>query len=206
MNAWLLHGLLAAIAWAVLVPLSIMVSLLRDRLPPPPPWHRDSNPEGSKAWVKLHRYLTETCTLLTVVSFSIAVQMVNKTGGKHFHNNHERMGLVVLVSLPLLWIPGRLLMPPKQRRTATEEAIESTSLMHGVESIGVPQATQQRTKVPLIWAHRITGLAFAVLALWEVHTGLHLEARYQHLNGVYSKLLWIWIGALILVAGTMRLR
>ena len=103
MNVWLLHGILAFVAWGVLSPAATATSILyrtiRNR-------SRDGDGDGDDAttndntnisssgssssssgktstlWIRIHRYIYETVVLLTWIVFFIAVG--NTRPGHHF--------------------------------------------------------------------------------------------------------------------------
>jgi hypothetical protein len=86
MMVWLAHGAMAFLAWAVLVPISVNVALLRDRFPKGP------------LWFNLHRNFNTASFALLIATFSIAVAYTSMEGMKsHFNNRHGWMGLTMLV-------------------------------------------------------------------------------------------------------------
>ena len=85
MSAWLAHGILAFLAWGVLVPSAVNSSLFRDLLP-----------KGT-LWFSLHRAFNITAFALFVALFSIAVSYTTKEGIDHFDDEHQQMGLAMFV-------------------------------------------------------------------------------------------------------------
>jgi len=79
------HGALMWSSWAIFVPIGIMASAFRSWLPE----------EGS--WLMVHRAAQGLAVLLTVIGFIIAVVFTAESGEGHFHNDHMRMGLVVVI-------------------------------------------------------------------------------------------------------------
>jgi len=84
MSAWLAHGILAFIAWGVLVPTAVQSSIMRSLFKGP-------------MWFKLHQIFNTTAMALTVVVFAIGVAVTNREGSLHFSNSHERMGLAMFI-------------------------------------------------------------------------------------------------------------
>ena len=85
MSAWLAHGIMAFIAWGVLVPFAVQSSLLRDLLPKGP------------LWFQLHRAFNTTAYATFIAVFAIGVAYTGKEGGTHFNNAHQKMGLSMFI-------------------------------------------------------------------------------------------------------------
>jgi len=93
MSAWLAHGVLAFIAWGVLVPTAVQSSIMRSLFKGP-------------MWFQLHRIFNTTAMALTVAVFAIGVAFTNREGGLHFTNSHERMGLAMFILAILQVLDG----------------------------------------------------------------------------------------------------
>ncbi|KAL7518721.1 hypothetical protein ACHAWX_003532 [Stephanocyclus meneghinianus] len=96
--AWLAHGIMAFMAWGVLVPFAVQSSLLRDLLPKGP------------LWFHLHRAFNAMSYVLTVAVFAVAVGYYNKEGEDHFDDPHQKMGLAMFI-LASAQVLGGLLRP-----------------------------------------------------------------------------------------------
>jgi hypothetical protein len=94
MSAWLAHGVLAFIAWGVLVPFAVNSSLFRDLLPKRLPWFN------------VHQAFNTTAFALFIAYFSVAVSYTTKEGIGHFNNSHQRMGLFMFISTTLQVLGG----------------------------------------------------------------------------------------------------
>jgi hypothetical protein len=93
MMVWLVHGVMAFLAWAVLVSISVNVSLFRDRFPKGP------------LWFNLHRNFNTASFALLFGTFSIAVTYTTKEGmSSHSNYRHGWMGLtkIILTSFQVL--------------------------------------------------------------------------------------------------------
>jgi hypothetical protein len=90
MMVWLAHGVMGFLAWAVLVPISVSVSLFRDRFPQGP------------LWFNLHRSFNATAYLLLIILFSIAV----KYTPQDFSSRHGRIGLTMLILTTIQMVRG----------------------------------------------------------------------------------------------------
>eukprot|EP00985_Skeletonema_marinoi_P016023 scaffold8486_cov73-Skeletonema_marinoi.AAC.1 len=93
MSAWLAHGIIAFIAWGVLVPTAVQSAIMRSLFKGP-------------AWFKLHQNINATAMALTVVVFAIGVAVTSKEGAVHFENSHERMGLAMFIIATLQVLDG----------------------------------------------------------------------------------------------------
>ena len=107
MNVWLLHGILAFVAWGVLSPAATATSILYRRIRPRNRDGDGDHPDGegdgdggdattndtdeissssrkitNTLWIRIHRYMYETVLLLTWIVFFIAVG--NTRPGHHF--------------------------------------------------------------------------------------------------------------------------
>ncbi|KAK1737500.1 cytochrome b561 and DOMON domain-containing protein [Skeletonema marinoi] len=93
MSAWLAHGIIAFIAWGVLVPTAVQSAIMRSLFKGP-------------TWFKLHQNINATAMALTVVVFAIGVAVTSKEGAVHFENSHERMGLAMFIIAVLQVLDG----------------------------------------------------------------------------------------------------
>lgn len=84
MTAWRAHGIIAFIAWGVLVPTAVQSAIMRSLFKGP-------------LWFKLHQYINATAMALTVAVFAIGVAVTSKEGAVHFENSHEKMGLAMFI-------------------------------------------------------------------------------------------------------------
>jgi len=93
MSVWLAHGIIAFIAWGVLVPTAVQSAIMRSLFKGP-------------LWFKLHQYINATAMALTVAVFAIGVAVTSKEGAVHFENSHERMGLAMFILAILQVLDG----------------------------------------------------------------------------------------------------
>jgi hypothetical protein len=84
-KVWIAHGVMAFLAWGVLVPISVNASLFRGILP-----------KGS-LWFNLHRFFNTAAFALLIALFSIAVSYTTKEGRSHFSSSHGRIGLAMFI-------------------------------------------------------------------------------------------------------------
>jgi hypothetical protein len=100
MTAWAAHGIMAFIAWGVLVPFAVQFSMFRGLLP-----------KGKESlWFKLHMAFNGTAFTLTVALFAIAVAYTAKEGGEHFDYKHQKVGLSMM-AMTCLQVLGGIFRP-----------------------------------------------------------------------------------------------
>ena len=99
-SMWVAHGMCAAIAWAILVPLAVGASIIRSLL------EFMGLPKGM--WFQIHRGLNMIAAILTICSFSIAVYLFNEEpGAVNFTElTHHTLGLIIFILTLLQAISG----------------------------------------------------------------------------------------------------
>ena len=166
---WLAHGLLMAAAWAILVPLAIGSSMLRDFVPFAP-----------KTWFYLHAGLNSIAVFCVIAGFSIAVRNVNDETGpgedaNHFSKaRHHTVGLVVFIFAVLQAANG--LLRPHAPAKKPEPDVE------GDEEEGAEEKAHQaseKTMFRTIWeyGHRLLGVSALALAWYNCDSGFEIFAR-----------------------------
>jgi hypothetical protein len=91
-NWWLVHGICLCIAWIILVPVAVSVSIIKSYFSAMPPGF----------WFRTHRNLNTIGVLLTIFGFAISVKLyADENGGsnaKHFKaSQHHKVGLVIFL-------------------------------------------------------------------------------------------------------------
>jgi Eukaryotic cytochrome b561 len=169
------HGWMACIAWGILVPIAIGNSLCRHLIP------------GQGIWFQAHRALNSMAIVLTIISFGIVVNAVEKssTVPDHFKpqegslGKHKTIGLVVFL-LSLLQGIGGVMRP------------------HLPETDG-----EKKSSVRTIWefAHKGSGYAILAMAWYQCHSGLAYSylARFPDADD-YSNVFWGVVGAISAIA------
>lgn len=107
MSAWLAHGIIAFIAWGVLVPTAVQSAIMRSLFKGP-------------MWFKLHQYINAIAMALTIAVFAIGVAVTSKEGAPHFENSHERMGLAMFL-LVIIQVGDGAIRPPAPAPNSGEE-------------------------------------------------------------------------------------
>jgi hypothetical protein len=181
MSAWLAHGIMAFIAWGVLVPLAVQSSMFRTLLPKDksPMSRRISVLPTGKAtlWFTLHRAFNGVAFSLTIALFAVAVAYTGKEKGEHFDQKHQVVGLSMFVMTVLQVLGGvfRPHLPP-------------------------PESGDKKSTFRKTWeiAHRVKGLVLLALGFWQMWSGIKWYSYKYGVNG--SDVLiayWVWIGLMI---------
>jgi len=140
------HGMLASIAWGVLVPLAIGSALLRKWIT------KCSTKDWS--WYKFHFYLNALALMMTTISFGLAVVAHQRTtpsgeNPRHFTAfAHATIGLVIMILL-LVQVAGGILRPKDKEASI---------------------------RVVWLLAHRLLGVVLLLLCWYQVQDGLTLFA------------------------------
>ena len=174
-DLWKAHGICMAVSWAILVPLAIGSSVIRDILP---------LPEGM--WFQIHRALNVTGILLTIAGFSIAVHLFNEEEKDHFSpKTHYKVGLTVFIFAVLQGLSG-IFRPhaphkpdPKEESDDPKEEGDDEEVV--AEETTADDAPVEKTKIRTIWEyqHRILGTVAMVLGWYNCDSGLELfQSRF----------------------------
>ena len=183
------HGILAFIAWGVLVPMAVAASLLRDFLPKGP------------LWLKLHGIFNNASVLFTIVSFSLAVSLHQKENKKHFSSpisNHQAVGLFLFIAATCQALSGvfRPSLPhspttpenqDKDGKEKTNQAADDDN--DDVEDNVKPEEhtaalAEEKSTQRKIWEvlHKLCGYFFVAYAAWEIHEGIRLYGMKYSVN------------------------
>jgi len=167
---WLSHGLLMSVAWAIMIPLGIGSSMLRDLVPLSP-----------KGWFYLHAGLNMTAVFCVIAGFSMAVHKVGESKGpeKHFSQSpHHKVGLAVflfavLQALNGLFRPHAPHAPPKEEKQEEEldQDVEDGEVA-AEESLIAPVTS----KIRAFWEyfHRIFGVSALGMAWYNIYSGFDI--------------------------------
>lgn len=163
---WVAHGVLASLAWAILVPLAIGASLIRDLL------EHWGLPEGM--WYQVHRALNGTAVILTIIAFSLAVHALNDDGTEeHFSLlTHHTVGLIIFIFSFVQGING--VLRPHLPEPPKGEAAHDTE--DGSADKDNSDGTKSTARTAWEYGHRFLGVAILACAWWQVQSGLELFA------------------------------
>jgi hypothetical protein len=176
---WLIHGLCAATAWAILVPLAVASSLLRRLL----------ETYLHVAWFPIHRFCNGTAIVLTVVAIAVAVvaYSYDEDGDPHFVDEpHHLVGLLIGIGSILQGLNGFLRPhlphpPPPAAVTLAAVSEESSSSEineapdHHNDDAPLPT---KKSLVRISWEylHRVLGMTLLAASWWQIQSGLYLFA------------------------------
>jgi Eukaryotic cytochrome b561 len=163
---WIVHGILMAVSWAILIPVAVASSVLRGLLP---------LREGQ--WFQIHRGLNTLGVTLTIIGFAIAVYCIADEQGasaKHFKTlKHHKVGLVVFLFAFLQALSGifRPHLPAKPK-----DVVPDAAEVEAGEDTPKPDAhkstEKSKARVVFEYQHRILGTVTMILAWYNCDTGI----------------------------------
>jgi len=164
-SLWVAHGVLASLAWAILVPLAVGASLIRGLL--------EYMGLPKTAWFQIHRALNSTAVIFTIIAFALAVRALSDSGiDKHFSNlAHHTIGLIIFIFSLVQGINGAL-RPHVPEPAAEIEADAEDGLPAKRQTAGAKSAA----RVAWEYGHRFLGVSILACAWWQVQSGLELFA------------------------------
>ena len=203
---WIVHGVLLAVAWVVLVPIAIVVSILKSYL--------TAMPAGF--WFRTHRNLNALGVIFTIVGFGISVYLIaDEKGGsdaKHFSElQHHTIGLVVFLFAFIQAVSGffRPHLPHKPDPVEEEEEDDDVQVEEGEEQVEAPvkadhhhELRKSPQRIFFEYQHRILGAVTVVLGWFNCDSGFDAyNVRFQgpELNAA----LWAVVSTIILVTVLM---
>lgn len=132
-NLWKAHGACMAVAWAILVPLGIGSSFVRNLFP---------FLQKGGTWFQIHRILNSIGVALTIAGFGIAVHTYKQEKGssvKHFSDQrHHTMGLVIFIFALLQALNG-IFRPHLPHAAATSSTKPDPSATVEEPAVGPPK-------------------------------------------------------------------
>ncbi|KAI2508629.1 putative catecholamine binding [Fragilaria crotonensis] len=153
-SLWIAHGVTAAVAWAILVPLAIGSALIRKLL------QMTGLPKS--LWFDLHRGLNALAAILTIVSFSIAVYIFNKEpDAVHFSEDpHHTVGLLIFIITLLQALNG--IFRPHLPHTEEPEIVKADDEAEGHvdDKDNHAVVTPEKSTIRIIWeyGHKFLGV------------------------------------------------
>jgi hypothetical protein len=169
-NLWVAHGACASVAWAILVPLAIGTSVVRDVLER---W--GVLPKGM--WFQVHRALNFVAAILTIAAFSLAVRALNLGSGdgvdfEHFsQKTHHKVGLALFI-ITLFQALNGMFRPHLPKVEEKEQRDEEDTGDAPAPQVVVPEKSAPRKGWEI--GHRLIGAALVGLAWWQCQDGYGL--------------------------------
>ena len=99
---WKVHGVLAALAWAIATPLAVLSSIFRSKF------------SGDGTWFKAHTTFNIAALILTLATVGIAFRTMQKDGQAHFSRPHHVVGLLILIFTLVQFIGAALRPKPSK--------------------------------------------------------------------------------------------
>lgn len=196
-QVFLIHGILAIIAFAFCMPLAVASAMGRNLLK----FEICNKP----AWFAIHYYMNVIAFILSIVLFALAVYSIGSEGGDHFEDTHELVGLItfILVTLQVGFAVFRPAAPhphPPQAVDDDENEFE--------ENVKATVEKEQKTSLRSSWEilHRVTAIVILGCGLYQMVSGLE---EYQDDYGkqswalpfwIVAGIFWFVLGALVLVS------
>jgi hypothetical protein len=199
---WAAHGILASIAWAILIPLGIGSAMLRKQLV--------KLGFSESFWFQLHRGLNLLAVILTIISFAIAVYIKKEEDGEMQlkKDPHFLVGTVIFLAA-FLQAMFALLRPSLPHKEETKESgtnrmdASGTKRMNAwgeeedtdreskeiaavgekgqdisteKESKEIAAVGEKKSLLRLAWEanHRLFGVGLLATAWWQIRSGWEL--------------------------------
>jgi hypothetical protein len=193
------HGIIAALAFGLIMPLAIAASALRKFL--------DFDLCGKKAWMQLHFFLNLLSFALASTLLGVVFKAKNDVGAKHLSNMHEKIGLTLYILMTLQVISGLIRPSPSPQKGRLHSDVEETSHNEtDLESDGKEIVKKSRKRT--IWesGHKVLGLVMIALILFTLKSGLDkYEDRYGE-QQVLSVIYWVWFVFKLFLLGLVLYR
>lgn len=201
-NWWIVHGVLLAVAWVILVPIAIVVSILKSYLA--------AMPAGF--WFRTHRNLNAWGVLFTIIGFGISVYLIaDEQGGSeamHFKTmKHHKIGLVVFLFAFLQAVSGffRPSLPHKPDPVEEEEEddVDENVEEGAEEQVKAPakadhhhELKKSPQRIFFEYQHRIMGAVTVILGWFNCGSGI--DAYNVRFDGPeLNAALWAVVGTII---------
>lgn len=195
---WAAHGGCAAVAWAILVPLAIGSSIIRDTL------QSMGLPPG--AWFMLHRGLNTLALLLTICAFGIAVYIIGDQGRAHFSGGvHVTLGLIIFILTVLQALNGmfRPHVPAAAAPDTSDTKKEDDE--EDAEEEAVVKEQEPKSQIRVIWeyGHRILGVVLLAMAWWQVQSGFGIF--FERFGTDLRAAFWAVVGVITGVVAVVKI-
>ena len=185
-DLWIAHGMTAAVAWAILVPLAVGAAIIRKLF--------EAAGLSKGLWFQLHRGLNSLAALLTIVSFSIAVYIFNKEPNPvHFSEDpHHTVGLLIFIITLLQALNG--IFRPSLPHHTDEPVIKHDDDDEEEDKTEEPKAHSESGKstTRIIWeiGHRILGVGLLAMSWWQIQDGIGLFLERFPLDNDLTPAFW----------------
>ncbi|GFH57048.1 hypothetical protein CTEN210_13524 [Chaetoceros tenuissimus] len=187
-----IHGLLAAAAFGVLMPLAIAASIFRKYL--------RKEMKSKQLWFWIHYSLNVLSFLLVIVLFALAIRARNYSSIGHFSKVHDQLGLAILILVTIQVLAG--IFRPSVEQHQSQKVEDEVSVDEFVDHSG---RDEHGNKLPYgsnilrrkKWArmHRVGGIFILFMLAYQFYAGIEAYKTLFLVDGKVSFIFyWIWMG------------
>lgn len=188
-----IHGLAAAIALGLLIPLAVSSAVFRERL--------NFEIRGVKGWVYIHIILNVLAYLLLTAAFVIAVLARKAVNGKHFFKTHDKLGLAIFIFVSLQAISSFFRpRPPKNEADETlDESPRQDAAVDGFNDEKGNKIPGPKSLARASWeiVHRITALAILGMVIYQLYSGLEAYKYIWNEIDAWYTVYYIWFALIV---------
>ena len=187
-----IHGLLAAAAFGVLMPMAIAASILRNYL--------RKEVKSKQLWFWIHYSLNVLSYLLVIVLFVLAIQARNYSSIGHFTKVHDQLGLAIMILVTMQVLAGIFRPSTEQHRSqkAEDEAsVDEFDDHSGRDEHGNKLPYGSNILLRKKWArmHRVGGIFILLMLAYQFYSGIEAYKTLFQVDGKISFIFyWIWMG------------
>eukprot|EP00592_Proboscia_alata_P017991 CAMPEP_0194414280 /NCGR_PEP_ID=MMETSP0176-20130528/12898_1 /TAXON_ID=216777 /ORGANISM="Proboscia alata, Strain PI-D3" /LENGTH=457 /DNA_ID=CAMNT_0039218157 /DNA_START=32 /DNA_END=1402 /DNA_ORIENTATION=+ len=205
------HGILAALAWGLMVPLAIASSSLRSLFPP------------GKTWLRTHIALNSLSVIFTMISFGLVYHTMGSNGYSHFMTTHHKLGLGMTFFSALQMVNGllrpaasitqKILVTDETNQTSASIAtkdkapqnkndtddIKRENNLHENDSsadeeeqkVKETESVLLKSTIRIVWElfHKPVGFTLIGCGVWQIQSGLFIYSKI-FLGPDFRTLLW----------------
>jgi hypothetical protein len=191
-----IHGILAAVAFGLLMPLAISASALRKYLD-------FEICGGRKAWFLIHMILNSLSFLLAVLVISAAILSKNAVKGYHFRKRHEKVGLALFIFISLQVIasffrpkaPGIASNSVAKENSAFEKSESNPPQVDSFEDEKGQMTFEPKSSARMVWemGHKLFASAIIGMVMYQMHSGLKAYQRIFNEVDTWITVYWVWL-------------
>ena len=183
-----IHGILGAVAFGLLVPLSIAASTFRQCL--------DFEVRGTKVWVLVHAGFQMISYILAIFVLIIAFLAKKAVNGYNLKKTHEKAGIALfaLVTIQVILASMRPRAATKETEKNAEAAVDGFDDQDGE----APPVVVQKSRARLGWeiGHKLSAFAIVGLTMYQIPSGIDLYEKMFGSAGL-DTLYWVWFGIVL---------
>lgn len=189
------HGILAILAFGVIMPIAITASRARSLL--------NFEFQKKKAWYVIHTKMNSLSYTLTIVLVGLVVVAHGKKGKAHFKGTHEVVGLVTLLLMTVQVVAGVLRPNPYPPTKEVETEVDTAGNL--TDEVTQVQTEPKVRLVRTVWqkSHIVMGISTLGCGIYQMHSGVKLYSTLFRTKS-YVGALWGVLGSVFfLLAATI---